>query len=176
MNACTLAFCTLKVNVSSRPSRSTLRQVVDDPKEPVAIFWVNDRSTLELDLRQSRRANLGWRLRSFARTDRRPRPRSQPNGCIRKSRTGAPDPKVSVSVSRVERLVDPGNGGPQSRRGNQTSQKRSERNEPIAAASVTAAHPRRALAGIRLDAAPEGYARPIPSAARRIRRSPSSAK
>lgn len=44
-----------------------------DPKEPVAIFWVNDRSALELDLRRSRRANLSWRLRSFAPADRRPR-------------------------------------------------------------------------------------------------------
>ena len=39
----------------------------------LAVFWVNDRSTLELDLRRSRRANLSWRLRSFAPADRRPR-------------------------------------------------------------------------------------------------------
>jgi hypothetical protein len=31
-----------------------------DPKEPVAVFWANDQSTLELDLRRSRRANLSW--------------------------------------------------------------------------------------------------------------------
>lgn len=34
---------------------------------------MNDGSTLELDLRRSRRENLSWRLRSFARADRRPR-------------------------------------------------------------------------------------------------------
>jgi hypothetical protein len=53
-----------------------------DPKEPVAIFWVNDRSTLELDRRRSRRANLSWRLRSFAPPT--PATSSRQNGCIRK--------------------------------------------------------------------------------------------
>ena len=39
----------------------------------MAVSWANDRSVLELDLRRRRRANQCWRLRSFARADRRPR-------------------------------------------------------------------------------------------------------
>ena len=50
-----------------------LEEATPDAKEPVAVFWVDDRSTLEPDLRQGRRANQSWRLRSFARVDQRPR-------------------------------------------------------------------------------------------------------
>jgi hypothetical protein len=39
----------------------------------VAVFWANDRSTLELDLRRGRRASQSWRQQSFARADRQPR-------------------------------------------------------------------------------------------------------
>ena len=49
-----------------------LRTGTHDPKEPAAVFQVNDRSTLELDLRRSSRANQSWRLQSFAPADRRP--------------------------------------------------------------------------------------------------------
>ena len=79
-----------------KPTPSDLDRPVEiDPKEPVAAFSVNDRSTLELDLRRSRRANRSWRLRSFAPADPRPRS-SQLNACIRKLRTGAADPDLSL--------------------------------------------------------------------------------
>jgi hypothetical protein len=49
------------------------RPMPSDLKEPVAVLRVNDRSTLELDLRRSHRANQSWRMRTLVRPDERPR-------------------------------------------------------------------------------------------------------
>jgi hypothetical protein len=51
---------------------SRRRMGAADPQRPVAVFSVNDRSTLELDLRQRRQAKPKWRKRSFAEAGRRP--------------------------------------------------------------------------------------------------------
>ena len=63
----------------SRHERRIERPLVNATKwrcRPIAaggVFSVNDRSTLELDLRRSRRANPRWRQQSFAEAGRRSR-------------------------------------------------------------------------------------------------------
>ena len=70
----------------------------------MAIFWVNDRSTMELDLRRSLRANQSWRLRSFALADQRPsRPGAADRGCMK---TGARAIPGSSTVGEIEK-IDP---------------------------------------------------------------------
>ena len=62
-----LPVCVLLLPDGPRP-----RTPARDPKEPVIVFWVNDRSTLELDLRRSRRADHTWRQQSFGGSLRPP--------------------------------------------------------------------------------------------------------
>ena len=54
----------------------TRQRLTSTGSRPIAaggVFSVNDRSTLELDLRRSRRANPRWRQQSFAEAGRRSR-------------------------------------------------------------------------------------------------------
>jgi len=81
-----------------------------DPKEPVGVFWVNDRSTLELDLRRSGRSNQSWRLRSFARAARRSR---QVRGRMAASESRELAlPTLSSSPTRAKAVVRAATGGP----------------------------------------------------------------
>ena len=81
---------------------SRARTGAADPKEPAAVFWVNDRSTLELDLRRSRRASQRWRQLSFAHADRRSR---QFRG--RTAASGGHELALPTPMHRSQLCVDP---------------------------------------------------------------------
>lgn len=51
-----------------QPCQRTGRRPGHDPQESVAVLSASERSTSELDLRQSRRADQRWRQQSFAGT------------------------------------------------------------------------------------------------------------
>lgn len=63
----------------------------------MAVFWANDRSTLELGFGQNRRANLSWRSRTCRA--RRPTAAARPpsNGCVQNSRAGTAYPKPPLT-------------------------------------------------------------------------------
>jgi hypothetical protein len=63
------------------------------------VFWSNDRSTLELDLRPSRRATQLVATAVVRACRPTTATRSRPNGCIRMSRADAPDPLLTVGLA-----------------------------------------------------------------------------
>jgi hypothetical protein len=93
-----------------------------DPKAPVAIFSSNDRSTLETDVRRPRREDQSSATAVTRGCQPKPETKSQLNGCIRESRTGAlhslryyrPRNSVSQSCRPTEipggRACEPGRG------------------------------------------------------------------
>ena len=74
--------------------RSMRRLPGSDSKEPLAIFWSDDRSTLETDVRRPPRENQSSALAVVRGWQPPNGTRSRVNGCIRRSRTGASDPQL----------------------------------------------------------------------------------
>ena len=92
----------LSMPKTRRPSAAhDVEWALPTQRSRVAAFWANDRSTLEPDLRQGRRANQSWRMRSFARRPRRDKFAAE-GLRLAVARTGAADPQhVSHGPSQL---------------------------------------------------------------------------